>query len=215
MTADPRVIPGARPIRSISYDEAAELAYFGARVVHPSTILPAVRHEIPVYVKNTGTPEGAGTEIRGASEFAGVRAMASKAGITLITVQSSRMLNAYGFLRALFAVFEEHRISVDLVATSEVSVSLTVDRDFDTGQLVPQLEELGSVVIEPRQSIVCLVGRGVFQDAELLGAVFESLGSIPVRMISLGSSEINLSLVVPEEQMNDALLALHSRFFPT
>ena len=215
MTADPRLIPEAKPIPLISYDEAAELAYFGARVVHPSTILPAVRQQIPVYVRNTSDPDGVGTEIREASRFAGIRAMASKSGITVITVQSSRMLNAYGFLRALFSVFEEQRIPVDLVATSEVSVSVTVDREIDRTRLVGELEKLGTVTVETDQAIVCLVGREVFRDASVVGRVFESLGSIPVRLISLGSSEINLSLVLAERHVAGALTALHARFFST
>jgi aspartate kinase len=212
MTADPRVIPGARSIRQLSYDEAAELAYFGARVVHPFTILPAVRQNIPVYVKNTTHPADQGTEITEHTEFAGIRAMASKSGITLVTVQSSRMLNAYGFLQELFAVFGRHAIPVDLVATSEVSVSLTIDRGFDRPGLVAELKRLGHVTIEDGQSIVCLVGRELIGEPGFLADVFASLKAIPVRMISLGSSDINLSLVLAEEHTRAALEALHDRF---
>ena len=128
MTGDPRIIDGAKTIPTISYDEAAELAYFGAKVVHPFTILPAVKKEIPVWVRNTSRPESPGTRITGVSDGTGVRAVASKCGVTLVTVRSSRMLNAYGFLQAIFAVFARNRVSVDLVATSEVSVSMEVTR---------------------------------------------------------------------------------------
>ena len=213
MTSDPRVIPEARTIPAISYDEAAELAYFGARVVHPYTILPAVRRAIPVWVRNTMAPEASGTRIHAQTEGAGVRAIASKSGITLITVQSSRMLNAYGFLRALFAVFDAHRVSVDLVATSEVSVSMTVDRDVNVAPIVTELAELGEVSVEREKSIVCLVGRGVFQKAHLLSEIFAAIEPTPVRMISLGSSDINLSILVAETETTQVLRSLHARLF--
>lgn len=213
MTSDPRVIPEARTIPEISYDEAAELAYFGARVVHPYTILPAVRRSIPVWVKNTMRPEQAGTRIQVSRDEAGVRAIASKSGITLITVQSSRMLNAYGFLRALFAVFDRHRIPVDLVATSEVSVSMTVDRDIDLASVVADLETLGEVSVERGKSIVCLVGRGMLRGEGFLSRVFAAIEPVPVRMISLGSSDVNLSLVVADEEVGRVLRSLHIELF--
>ena len=213
MTSDPRITPDARTIPAISYDEAAELAYFGARVVHPYTILPAVHRAIPVWVRNTSQPEEPGTRIQPQAEGVGIRAIASKSGITLVTVQSSRMLNAYGFLRALFAVFDLHRVSVDLVATSEVSVSMTVDRDVDVAPIVADLSRLGEVTVEREKSIICIVGRGVFQNAGLLSDVFAAVDPSPVRMISLGSSDINLSIVVAESDAIRVVRSLHARLF--
>ena len=214
MTSDPRITPDAQTIPTISYDEAAELAYFGARVVHPYTILPAVRRAIPVWVRNTSSPDEAGTRIQAQTEGAGIRAIASKSGITLVTVQSSRMLNAYGFLRALFAVFDAHRVSVDLVATSEVSVSMTVDRDVNIAPIVADLAPLGEVTVEREKSIICIVGRGVFQNAGLLSEVFAAIDPNPVRMISLGSSDINLSILVAESDADRVVRSLHARLFP-
>lgn len=211
MTADPRVIDGARTIPTISYDEAAELAYFGAKVVHPYTILPAVRREIPVWVKNTSSPESPGTRITGQADATGIRAVASKSGVTLVTIRSSRMLNAYGFLRALFAVFDRHKVSVDLVATSEVSVSMTVDGGTDLGPLEHDLQELGRVEIESGKSIVCLVGRHLFERSGFVAEVFAAVDPAHVRLISLGSSEINLSLVVDEGETEGVLRRLHAK----
>lgn len=213
MTADPRVIEGAQSIASISYEEAAELAFFGAKVVHPSTILPAVDQHIPVWVKNTNRPDATGTLIQLAPQEKGIRAVALKRGITVITVQSSRMLNAYGFLRALFAVFDDHGVSVDLVATSEVSVSVTVEPGVETRELERDLAALGRVTVEPGKSIVCLVGREVLRDAEFISRVFQSVSPAPVRMISLGSSDINLSLVVAEQDADDVLRRVHRSLF--
>ncbi len=213
MTSDPRVIAGARTIPAISYDEAAELAYFGARVVHPYTILPAIRRAIPVWVKNTSVPEAHGTCIQAQAQGSGIRAIASKSGVTLITVQSSRMLNAYGFLRALFAVFDTHRVSVDLVATSEVSVSMTVERDVDLAPVVRDLTPLGEVSVEREKSIICIIGRDVFRRAEVLSRIFAAMHPSPVRMISLGSSDINLTLLVAESDTVPVLRSLHDRLF--
>jgi aspartate kinase len=211
MTADPRIIDGARTISTISYDEAAELAYFGAKVVHPYTILPAVRRKIPVWVKNTARPESPGTRITDQSEGTGVRAVASKSGITLVTIRSSRMLNAYGFLRAIFAVFDRHKVSVDLVATSEVSVSMTVDHGTNLGPLEHDLRELGRVEIEGGKSIICLVGQKLFERPGFVSEVFAAVDPARVRLISLGSSEINLSLVVDEGETGEVLRRLHER----
>lgn len=213
MTADPRVIPEARPLPIISYDEAAELAYFGAKVVHPATIRPAVEKAIPVIVRNTGNPAHPGTRIEAGEPVHGVRAIASKSGITLITVESSRMLNAYGFLHALFEVFDQHGVSVDLVATSEVSVSMTVEKDTAVDALVAQLRTLGEVSVETGKSIVCIVGQSVLRSPRFLAGLFASLEDVPVRMISQGSSDINLSLVISEDRTTDALTRLHSFAF--
>jgi aspartate kinase len=213
MTADPRVIPGARTVDAIPYEEAAELAFFGAKVVHPSTIMPAVEAGIPVWVKNTERPDAPGTLVDAVANKSGIRAVATKRCVTVVTVHSSRMLNAYGFLRALFAVFEDHRVSVDLVATSEVSVSVTLEGDVDTANLAEDLRSLGSVTVEPDKSIVCLVGRDVLRDASFISRVFRSVAPTPVRMITLGSSDVNLSMVVPDSETEAVLRRLHEELF--
>ena len=213
MSADPRVVDNARTIPVISYDEAAELAYFGAKVVHPYTILPAVKREIPVLVRNTGRPDEPGTRIGGAGDRAGVRAIASKRGITLVTVKSSRMLNAYGFLRAIFAVFDQHGVSVDLVATSEVSVSVTVDNDRDLSAVKRDLERLGRVIVQEEKTIISIVGRTLFEDPSFVATVFDAVAPAHVRLVSFGSSEINLSLVVDHEEEVPVLARLHERLW--
>lgn len=213
MTADPRVITQARSIPIVSYDEAAELAYFGAKVVHPATILPAVSRGIVVRVKNTLRPQHPGTQIQAEGPGSGLRAIAAKSGVTLITVESSKMLNAYGFLARLFAIFERHRVPVDLIATSEVSVSMTVDRH--SGALIDELSAMGRVTLEDEMAIVCLVGHGVLTGAPLLARAVAALADTPVRMISLGSSDINLSFVVEEAQAAVAMQRLHEALFDT
>jgi len=213
MTADPRIVPDARPISAISYREAAELAYFGAKVIHPSTIQPAVNLGIPVRVKNTFAPDHPGTEIVPAAAGIGVRAIASKRRITLVSVNSSRMLLAHGFLRRIFEIFEKHQTSVDLVATSEVSVSMTIDDPSAIDRITRDLSEIGTVGVEAEKSIICLVGQDLWKDTVFLSRVFKSLHEVPVRMISLGASDINLSLVVPEAATEESVRSLHAEFF--
>jgi aspartate kinase len=213
MTSDPRVVPGAQTLKEISYAEAAELAFFGAKVVHPFTIEPAIELGIPVWVRNTGNPEHPGTRISESSVEKGVRALAAKKDVTLVNVQSYRMLNAHGFLASIFTIFAEARISVDLVATSEVSVSMTLDRTEGLGAVVKRLEELGTVEVETRRGIVCLVGKGLWRDSAVVARVFNTLEDVPLRMISLGSSDTNLSLVVAEEDADRAVRQLHAAFF--
>jgi len=213
MSADPRLVPGARKFSDISYDEAAELAYFGAKVVHPFTILPAVKRQIPVYVRNTSHPSEPGTRIAAGGPGEGVRAIASKRGITLVTVKSSRMLNAYGFLRAIFAVFAEHGVPVDLVATSEVSVSVTVDSGTALTEIIDELDRLGRVSVQTNKAIVAIVGGTMFDDPRTVSQVFAAVAPAPVRLISFGSSAINLSLVIDETDESDVLTRLHSRLW--
>jgi len=213
MTADPRIVPSARPITTISYREAAELAYFGAKVIHPSTIQPAVALGIPVLVKNSFEPDHPGTEIAPAVTGVGVRAIASKRRITLVSVSSSRMLLAHGFLRRIFEIFEKHQTAVDLIATSEVSVSVTIDNPVAIDRIARELAEIGTVGIEAEKSIVCLVGQDLWKDTVFLSRVFRSLHEVPVRMISLGASDINLSLVVPEQATEESVRSLHAEFF--
>ncbi len=213
MTTDPRTVNGTRTIPKITYEEAAELAYFGAKVVHPSTIQPAVEKAIPVLVKNTKNPKGPDTVITHKAEGRGLRAIAGKKGITVINVESSRMLNAYGFLSRIFVIFEKYRTAVDLIATSEVSVSMTIDNVHALHEIVAELETLGTVSVEQGKSIICLVGQELWKDTVFISRVFASLTEIPVRMISLGSSDINLSLVVPGELADAAIQKLHKEFF--
>ncbi len=213
LTTDPRLIPGARSIPKISYSEAAELAYFGAKVVHPSSIQPAVELGIPVYVKNTGDPDHAGTVILPDADGRGLRAIAFKKNITLINVVSSRMLNAYGFLSRIFAIFEKYRTPVDLVATSEVSVTVSVENTAHLKGIVKDLEEFAGVDVRRNGAILCLVGRNVWEEGSFFVRVFSALKDIPVKLISLGASNINLSFVVPEEHCESAVTHLHREFF--
>jgi aspartate kinase len=215
LTADPRVVEGARRIERLSYEEAAELAYFGAKVLHPKTIQPAVEREIPVRICNSRAPEAGGTLIGPRAETApgGVRAIAHKQGVTVVRVASARMLGAYGFLRALFEVFDRHRAAVDVVATSEVSVSLTLDDADVLPALLPELEALGSVQVEEGNAIVCVVGSGLRDTPGVAGRIFRALSDINVRMTSQGASSVNLTFVVEEGRAAEAVRRLHAAFF--
>lgn len=213
MTSDPRIVPEAVTVPEITYAEAGELAFFGAKVVHPATIQPAVSRGIPVLVKDTGAPERGGTRIAADAGKPGLKAISAKTGVTLVSVASSRMLEAHGFLRRIFAIFDAAETPVDLVATSEVSVSMTID---DTGALkgiLEKLEVLGEVSVESAQAIICMVGRGLWKDPQFTARAFGALEHLPVRMISLGASEVNLSLVVPEYRAEEALKRLHAELF--
>ncbi len=220
MTADPRIIPEARTIPELTYNEAAELSFFGARVVHPATMIPAVEKGIPVVVCNTFDPTGPATVIRDAVARKGLRAIAARAGVTIITVHSSRMLNAWGFLSRMFRIFDEHRVIVDLIATSEVSVSVSVDMPEPPAVLTAALQQLGSVRVDRNKAVMSLVGEGIWNDTQRIQQTFAALAPtendaspIEVEMISLGSSDTNLSLVLPQDQMGRAMEQLHHRFF--
>ncbi len=213
MTCDPRVVPEAKTLPEISYREAQELAYFGAKVIHPSTIQPAVERGIPVVVKNTGDPEAAGTRIIGEEDGKGIKAIAFKSGITVVNIVSSRMLLAYGFLRKIFEIFENHKTSVDLISTSEVSVSMTLDDTSELEGIVKDLSEIGRVSVEKNNTIISLVGSKIWRNPRVLSDVFMTLKEVPVRMVSLGSSEVNLSFVVPDERAKNTVRMLHEKFF--
>lgn len=213
MTMDPRLVPEARTVDHMSYEEAAELAFFGARVVHPSTIQPAIDAEIPVNVRNTGDPGHPGTLISKEGGATGARALASKSQTTVVTIHSSRMLNAYGFLSRIFSVFERHRVSVDVVTTSEVSVSVTIDDPPDLTPVIEELSRFARVEQEDNQALICLVGRQLWKNSRTIATVFESLQEVPIRLISLGSSDVNLTLIVPGEALRDGIMALHNAFF--
>lgn len=209
MTSDPRYIQGVKPISYISYAEAGELAYFGAKVIHPSTMQPAVSKKIPIHVKNTMNKSHPGTIIGPKQEESGLKAISGKKGITLIQISSSRMLNAYGFLKKIFIIFDRFNTSVDLVSTSEVSVSLTIDDPHSLKPIIAELKKIGQVQVEDSVSILSLVGQDLWKKPAFLGEVFSELKGIPLWMISLGSSDINLSMVVKEEKLQEATQRLH------
>ena len=215
MTADPRIVPAAWKVRDISFDEASELAYFGAKVLHPLTVLPAVEKNIPVYILNSKKPHGTGTRItREARPCRNLmKSIACKRGITIVTVSSSRMLMAHGFLRALFQVFDRHRTSVDMVATSEVSVSLTLDNVSSLNAIVEELKQLGDVEVTPRAALICLVGNNLKYTPGIARRVFSNLADINILMVSLGASNINLSFMVDEKDATAATQKLHADFF--
>ncbi len=221
MSADPRFIPEAHLIDVMSFAEASELTYFGAKVLHPRTILPAVEKKIPVRVLNSKSPEVRGTlivpdvSIEMTSKSEVIKSIAFKKGITVINVNSSRMLMAHGFLAKLFSIFEEFKKSVDVVATSEVSVSLTVDSEEQMQEIVLALQKIGDVQIKQQKAIVCIVGEGM-RNAKGTGArIFGALGKaeVNIEMVSEGASEINLTLVVDEQDVAKAVRALHDEFF--
>lgn len=217
LTADPRVVPHAFTIPRLSYAEAAELAYFGAKVLHPKTIQPAVEDSIPVRICNSREPVGAGTLVCAEIETAAqtVKAIAHKKGITTIQVSSARMLGAYGFLRAIFETFDKHRTVVDVVTTSEVSVSLSLDDTSELGPIVADLELLGTVNVETERAMICVVGTGLRGTPGIAARVFSTISNINVMLISQGSSSINLTFVIEERQLNEAVTRLHASFFET
>jgi aspartate kinase len=213
LTADPRVVPGARLIEEIRFDEAAELATFGAKVLHPSTIAPAVRRGIPVFIFNSRRPGGRGTRITTGAPRRDVCAIAGKGGVSVIKVNSSRMLHAYGFMRTLFEIFERHRTPVDVVATSEISISVTVDDPTRLEALVVELRALGDVSIERHRAVVAMVGSGLGGSSTTMARALGALRGIRVHMVSLSATEINFTIVVDDEQLAPALRALHAEFF--
>jgi aspartate kinase len=215
MTTDPNLCPDAKRIRVISFDEAAELAYFGAKVLHPSTVLPAVQKNVPVYILNSRNPACEGTRI--AARVPACRnffkAIAAKKRITIIDVAATRMLLAHGFLKAIFEIFDKHRVSVDVVSTSEVSVSLTVDSNESIPALAADLAKLADVKYEGRKAIVCVVGENLRDKAGIAAKVFGELHDVKIRMISQGASEINLTFVIEEEDVPRVVKRLHATFF--
>jgi aspartate kinase len=214
LTADPRVVDGARLIERIGFEEASELASFGAKVLHPNTIAPAVMRGIPVWVLNSGKPEGAGTLITFDTPRRSVTAIAGKSGVTLVKVRSPRMLLTEGFMRTLFDVFGRHRTSVDVVATSEVSVSVTIDDTASLEALVVDLRAMGDVTIERNRGIVSIVGNGLADGGSSMARALAAIGDLRVHMLSLSSSGINLTVVVDGEQVAPAMRRLHDAFFP-
>ncbi len=215
MTADPYLIPHARNIPVMSFNEAAELAFFGARVLHPKTLVPAVERGIPVRVRNTRKPEGEGTLILAEAPPNGqrVKSIAYKEGMTLVHLVSTRMFKAHGFLKQIFEIFDRYRVSADLVATSEVSVAVAIHDASRLPLVVQELERYGNITVKPRQAVVCVVGEKLKETPGIVGQIFQDLSDVKVSMVSQGGSEINLSFVIDEDDLPVVISRLHRRFF--
>lgn len=211
LSADPKRIPHAKKIQTLTYKEASELAYFGAKVLHPKTLLPAIEKNIPVWIKNTKAPDDKGTLIDSGSESArgGVKAISSRGGITIVNIVSNRMLGAYGFMKKVFEIFEKYRTPVDLVTTTEVSVSVTIDDTEFLSHIKEELAKFSSVSTEGENCSISIVGEGLGLTAGVAARAFAALRGINVKMVSFGASEVNLSLVVCEADRADAIQALH------
>jgi aspartate kinase len=215
MTTDPRIVPEALRVKTISFEEAAELAYFGAKVLHPATILPAVQKNIPVFVLNSRNAENEGTKITAtpppcASPF---KSIAAKKKLTIIDIVASRMLLAHGFLAAVFAIFDKHGCAIDMVSTSEISVSVTVDSREALPAICAELSQIADVKYEGSKALICLVGEDIRGISGISGQVFSAISHVNVRMISQGASEINMSFMINEEDVDEALRSLHKTFF--
>ncbi len=215
MTTDPRVCPDALRVKTISFEEAAELAYFGAKVLHPATILPAVKKNIPVLVLNSRNPENEGTRIISLAPHcrSPFKSIAAKRKLTIIDVVASRMLMSHGYLKAIFDIFDKHKCPVDMVSTSEVSVSLTVDSNERLPLIAADLSQLADVKYEGRKALICLVGENIRGQNGIAAQVFSAIRHVNVRMISQGASEINMSFMIDEDDADEAVRSLHKVFF--
>jgi len=216
MTADPSLVPTARPIRVMSFQEDAELAYFGARVLHPKTITPAMEKKIPVRVRNTFRPQAEGTWSLAEPPSNGhlVKSIAYKEGMKLITILSTRMFKAHGFLKRIFEVFDAHRVPLDLVTTSEVSVAIAVLEIPNRDEIVQELQAFGKVDWQEQQAVVCVVGEQIRRQPGIAGQIFAAIPEVPISMISQGGSEINISFVCDENHLPYVIRNLHQTFFP-
>lgn len=210
---DPRVVKTTVPVVQLSFEEAAELAYFGAKILHPTCIWPAQQEKVPVKLLNTMQPDAPGTTITQEAGSVGVKAVAAKDGIIAIKIKSSRMLLAYGFLRKIFEVFEKYKTAIDMVTTSEVAVSVTIDNDQHLAQILKELEPFGTVVSDRDQTIVSIVGNQIAQTPQVLTKLFDSLSEIPVRMVSYGGSSHNISVLVPSAYKTQTLQLLNKGVF--
>lgn len=217
LTADPRLVSHARTVPHLTFEEAAELAYFGAKVLHPKTLQPALESNIPVRICNSRAQEGGSTLVVGETRSSPqtVKAIAHKTGVTTVQVTSTRMLGAYGFLRALFQIFEKHKTAVDVVTTSEVSVSLSLDDTTSLPAIVAELEKLGTVAVEGKRAIVCVVGEGLRGTPGIAARIFSTISHINVSLISQGASRMNLTFAVEEERVRETVARLHKEFFET
>ncbi len=215
LTSDPRLVKGVHRVKVISFDEAAELAYFGARVLHPATLIPAIEKNIPVRILNSYRPQAEGTRIVADRVPCRniVKAISTKRGVTIVNIRSTRMLGAHGFLRRIFEVFDRHETSVDMVSTSEVSVSATIDDTRALEAIKADLEEFSTVDVESDQAIICVVGDNIRYTPGIAGRLFQALNGINIRMISQGASLLNMGFVVAGADVTRALEALHAEFF--
>ena len=210
---DPRVVDKTVAIEQLSFDEAAELAYFGAKILHPTCIWPAQLENIPVKLLNTIQPSAAGTVIKKEAGSVGVKAVAAKDNIIAIKIKSSRMLLAYGFLRKIFEVFEKYKTSIDMITTSEVAVSVTIDTDLHLNEIIAELSLIASVEIEKDQTIVSIVGNEIAKTDAVLNKLFAAINEIPVTMVSYGGSPHNISLLLPSEYKTKTLQLVNKGLF--
>ena len=210
---DPRVVKKTVAIEQLSFEEAAELAYFGAKILHPASIWPAQFYNVPVKLLNTMQPSAKGTTIMEQAGSVGVKAVAAKDGITAIKIKSSRMLLAYGFLRKIFEVFEKYRTSIDMITTSEVAVSLTIDSDINLPEIIKELEPFGTVEFDSNQTIVSIVGNEITETKDVMQKLFTALGDTPVRMVSYGGSRHNISILIPRAFKEKTLQSLNKGLF--
>ncbi len=210
---DPRIVDNTSPVSFLNFDEAAELAYFGAKILHPTCILPAKLEKIPVRLLNTTKPDAKGTTISNKSEKHKIKAVAAKDNITAIRIKSGRMLLAYGFLRKVFEIFESYRTPVDMVCTSEVGISMTIDNNKHLKEILDELKKIGTVSVDRDMVIICVVGDLTWDNIGFEAKVVEALKDIPVRMISYGGSNYNISLLVKAEDKKRSLIALSEQLF--
>src|SRR5690554_6201560 len=210
---DPRTVVNTKPIKCLSFDEAAELAYFGAKILHPSSVLPAKVANVPVRLKNTMKPEDEGTLITDKPAGEGIKAIAAKDGITAIKIKSGRMLLAYGFLTKVFQVFERYETPIDMITTSEVAVSVTIDDASRLRKITDDLKRFGDVEVSKNISIVCIVGHNILRQKGYIEKVFHALNDFSVRMISYGGSSHNISILIPTDEKKSVLEALHRNVF--
>ncbi|MDH5475493.1 MAG: aspartate kinase [Cyclobacteriaceae bacterium] len=212
---DPRYVRDTFPIEELSFDEAAELAYFGAKILHPLSILPAKKYNIPVRLKSTMDEEAQGTLITQRLTDKGIQAIAAKDGITAVKIKSARMLLAHGFLRKIFEVFEVNKTSIDMITTSEVAVSLTIDDEQYLPEIIKELEQLGIVEVDRNQTIICIVGNMVAEKTGVIKNIFDALSGIPIRMVSYGGSRHNISILINTDYKIQALRDLNEGLFQT
>lgn len=210
---DPRIVKKTVPIAELTFDEASELAYFGAKILHPSTIVPAQKYHVPVRLKNTMDEKAPGTIISDKGSRGQFKAIAAKDGITAINIKSSRMLLAHGFLRRVFEVFERYKTSIDMISTSEVAVSLTIDDNKNLTAILEELKTFGTIEVDENQSIICIVGNMLSEKEGVLKEVFQSLATVPIRMVSYGGSQNNISILVETGQKENALNLLNEGIF--
>jgi len=209
---DPRYVENTHAIAELSFEEAAELAYFGAKILHPQTISPVIKRQIPLFLKNTFTPELPGTKISSEIHSRGLKAISAKDGITAIKIKSNRMLMAHGFLKKIFEVFDKYETSIDMITTSEIAISLTIDDERNLDLILEELNAYGEITVEKEHSIICIVGEGLIEDKST-SRLFELLNDIPVRMISYGGSDNNISLLVDTKNKIQTLQGLNRKLF--